>query len=151
MGRTGTKWITLTDGLAKRVGSEDAVRPNGNPRVRLLVDDIRVRGSHGVYEEERAAGNDFSIDIELNGNFTCAIQSDRIDDSVDIDRVVTVVRNVNRQNQFHLIESFADAIACALLLQFPILSCVFVRVKKLTLARLESVRSSAAEITRCRP
>jgi hypothetical protein len=38
-----------------------------------------------------------------------------------------------------------------LLLQFPILSCVFVRVRKLTLARLESVRSSAAEITRCRP
>ena len=151
MGRTGTKWITFTDGLAKRLGSEDAVQANCSPLVRLLVDDIRVRGSHGVYEEEREGGNDFSIDVELSGDFSCAIQSDRIDDSVDIDGVVTVVRNVNRQNQFHLIESFADAIARALLSQFPIVSCVLVRVRKLTLMKLESVRSSAVEITRCRP
>ncbi|MFC2079337.1 dihydroneopterin aldolase [Candidatus Bipolaricaulota bacterium] len=104
-----------------------------------------MSGLHGVHEEERESGNEFSIDVELEGNFSKAIETDQIEDSVDIEQVASLVRDVNRQNSFHLIESFADAIGHALLLRFPILSRVVVRVTKLTLVRMESVRSSTAE------
>ena len=104
-----------------------------------------------MHEEERAAGNEFSIDVELEGDFTKAIETDRVEDSVDIEQVAALVRDINRQNQFHLIESFADAIGHALLGRFPILSRVVVRVTKLTLPRLESVRSSTAEVSLHRP
>jgi dihydroneopterin aldolase len=104
-----------------------------------------------VYEEERVAGNEFSIDIELEGDFAKAIETDRVEDTVDIDQVATLVRDINRHSQFYLIESFADAIGRALLARFPILSHVVVRVTKLTLARLESVRSSTAEVSLRRP
>jgi len=100
-----------------------------------------------VYEEERESGNEFSIDVELEGDFTKAIETDRIEDSVDIDQVAALVRDVSRQNQFYLIESFADAVGRALLRRFPILARVVVRVTKLTLVRLESVRSSTAEVS----
>ena len=100
-----------------------------------------------MYEEERESGNDFSIDVELEGDFTKAIETDRIEDSVDIDQVVALVRDVSRQNQFHLIESFADVIGRALLQRFPVLLRVVVRVTKLTLVRLEAVRSSTAEVS----
>ncbi len=110
-----------------------------------------MRGLHGVYQEEREEGNEFSIDVELEGDFSKAITTDAIEDSVDIDQVATLVRDINRQQQFHLIESFADAIGHALLRRFPILSRVVVRVTKLTLVRLESVRSSTAEVTLRRP
>ncbi|MCK5245361.1 dihydroneopterin aldolase, partial [Candidatus Bipolaricaulota bacterium] len=89
-------------------GSEDVSSSSIGSRTRLLINDIRVCGPHGVYEEERESGNDFSIDVELEGDFTKAIETDRIEDSVDIDQVVALVRDVSRQNQFHLIESFAD-------------------------------------------
>ena len=116
-------------------------------KTRLLINELRVRGLHGVYPEEREDGNEFSIDVELEGDFSKAIATDQIEASVDIDQVATLVRDINRQQQFYLIESFADAIGRALLQRFPILSRVVVRVTKLTLVRLESVRSSTAEVT----
>jgi len=117
----------------------------------LLINDFRIHGPHGVYDEERESGNEFSIDLELEGDFTKAIATDCIEHAVDIDQVATLVRDINRQNQFFLIESFADAIGRALMERFPDLSHVLVRVTKLTLVRLEAVRSSTAEsiLSRC--
>ena len=132
-------------------GSEDVSSSSNGSRTRLFINDLRVSGLHGVYEEERLSGNEFSVDVELDGDFTKAIETDRIEDSVDIDQVVALIRDVNRQNQFHLIESFADSIAHVLLEQYPILLRVVVRVTKLTLVRLESVRSSTAEVSLQRP
>ena len=137
----------MTKGLTIVTGSEDVSSLNNGSRTRLFINELRVSGLHGVYEEERTTGNEFSIDVELEGDFTKAIETDRIEDSIDIDQVATLVRDINRQNQFHLIESFADAIGRALLRSFPILSRVVVRVTKLTLVRLESVRSSTAEVS----
>lgn len=132
-------------------GSEDVSSSSNGSRTRLFINDLRVSGLHGVYEEERLSGNEFSVDVELDGDFTKAIETDRIEDSVDIDQVVALIRDVNRQNQFHLIESFADSIAHVLLERYPILLRVVVRVTKLTLVRLESVRSSTAEVSLQRP
>lgn len=137
----------MTKGLTIVTGSEDVSSLNNGSRTRLFINELRVSGLHGVYEEERTTGNEFSIDVELEADFTRAIETDRIEDSIDIDQVATLVRDINRQNQFHLIESFADAIGRALLCSFPILSRVVVRVTKLTFVRLESVRSSAAEVS----
>jgi len=128
-------------------GSEDVSSLSNKTKTRLLINELRVRGLHGVYPEEREDGNEFSIDVELEGDFSKAIATDQIEASVDIDQVATLVRDINRQQQFYLIESFADAIGRALLQRFPILSRVVVRVTKLTLVRLESVRSSTAEVT----
>ncbi len=110
-----------------------------------------MRGPHGVYQEERESGNDFSIDLVLEGDFARAIESDAIHETVDVDQVAQFVSDVNRQHQYHLIESFADAIGRALLQRFPLLSRVIVKVTKLTLVRLETVRSSSAEVTIERP
>jgi dihydroneopterin aldolase len=131
--------------------SEDVSSLHSNSTTRLRLNDLRVHGLHGVYEEERISGNEFSIDVELEGDFAIAIKTDAIEHSVDIDQVATLVCDINRHNQFHLIESFADAIGRSLLHRFPILSQVIVRVTKLTLVRLESVRSSTAEVTVRRP
>ena len=132
-------------------GSEDVSALGNDSRTRLFVNGLCVSGPHGVYEEERLTGNEFSIDVELEGDFSKAIATDQVEESVDIDQVAMLVHDINRQNQFHLIESFADAICRALLLRFPILSRVVVRVTKLTLVRLESVRSSTAEVSMHRP
>lgn len=128
-------------------GLEEASILSNGSRTRVFINDLRVSGLHGVYEEERIAGNEFSIDVELEGDLTKAIETDRVEDTVDIDQVAALVQDINRQNQFHLIESFADAIGRAVLLRFPILSQVVVRVTKLTLAQLETVRSSTAEVS----
>jgi dihydroneopterin aldolase len=128
-------------------GSQDVDDVSGVSNVRISINDLRLRGFHGVYEEERAVGNEFSIDATLEGDFSRAIGEDALENAVDIDLVATCIRDVNRQNQFNLIESFADAIARDLLRRFPNVSRTIVKVTKLTLIRLESVSSSSAEVT----
>lgn len=113
---------------------------------RLLISELRVEGFHGVREDERTSGNEFSIDIEIQGDFGRAIATDRIEETVDIDDVVALVRQVNRQHQYYLIESFADAIGRNLLQRFPTLSAVVVRVTKRSLPQLACIASWTAEV-----
>lgn len=137
----------MTNSLAIVTRSKKALSSGIGSQTRLLINDLRIRGPHGVYDEEREPGNEFSIDIELAGDLAEAIQTDRIEHTIDIDQVAALVHDLNRQNQFHLIESFADAIGRALLQRFLPLSHVTVRVTKLTLVRLEAVRSYTAEVS----
>ncbi len=122
--------------------------PSNESRVRLSLHDLRLRGPHGVYADERSAGNEFSVDLTLEGDFSDALARDCLQASVDFDVVAKLVEDVHRQQQFHLIESFADAISRRLMDQFSTLSRVSVKVSKLTLIRLESVQSASAEVVR---
>lgn len=118
---------------------------------RLLIHDLELRGDHGVYPEERTSGGRFSIDLELDGDFAEAIRTDSIEASVDVDQVVALVREQNRQTTYTLIESFADAIGRALLKRFPLLTSARVRVTKKSLPRLDGVGCWTAEVTQQRP
>lgn len=131
--------------------SNDADAHQVGACVRLKVAGIEVAAKHGVYPEERHLGNRFRVDVELDGDFEHAVQSDNITDTVDVDQIVATVRKISRQHRYNLIESLADAIAHALLASDPKVEQAFVRVSKLTLHRLENVASTAAEVTRRRP
>lgn len=119
-------------------------------RVQLSLNDLRFHGPHGVYDDERARGNDFSVDVRMEGDLTAAIADDRLESSVDFDQVAAVVLNVHRKQPFVLIESLADAMARSVLEHFSLLTTVAVSVRKLTVRRLDSVQSVSAEVVRTR-
>lgn len=73
------------------------------------VRDLRVFGRHGVHEEERARGQDFVFDIELEVGERGA--SDRLEDAVDYVEVARVVREVSDGRQYALLEALASAVA----------------------------------------
>jgi dihydroneopterin aldolase len=95
--------------------------------ITVEVRGLRVFGHHGVYEEERAQGQDFLFDVELEvGNRG---SSDRIDDAVDYVDVARTVREISAAREYFLIEALASAVADELRARFRVKK-VNVRVTK---------------------
>jgi dihydroneopterin aldolase len=77
--------------------------------ITVHVRGLRVFGHHGVHEEERAAGQDFLFDVELEVGERGA--DDDFTEAVDYIEVARVVQDVSRARQFTLLEALATAVA----------------------------------------
>lgn len=95
----------------------------------IELQGIELHGFHGVLERERAEGQRFLVDVELDLADTTAAASDRIEDAVDYRDVVAAVTEVFDGHAYNLLEALAAALAEALLSRFPV-TRVRVRVRK---------------------
>ncbi|HEY8472225.1 MAG TPA: dihydroneopterin aldolase [Natronosporangium sp.] len=70
-------------------------RPGRPATDRIALTGLRARGFHGVYESERAHGQEFVVDAVLELDLRPAAASDQVTDTVDYgglaDRLVAVV------------------------------------------------------------
>jgi dihydroneopterin aldolase len=97
--------------------------------VTIELQGIELFGFHGVLEHERADGQRFLVDVELELADTTAASTDRIEDAVDYRDVVSAVLEVSDSRSFNLLEAFASALADTLVSRFP-LTAARVRVRK---------------------
>ncbi len=118
--------------------------------LRLGVLGIRLTGRHGVHPEEREHGNRFEVDVELECTTVDAVETDKLADTIDYQEITNLVREISRRQPFNLIESFAGAIAGALLAKYPTISAAVVRVSKFAPPGLSDVERTVAEVTRSR-
>jgi 7,8-dihydroneopterin aldolase/epimerase/oxygenase len=88
---------------------------------------LEVFGHHGATEAEQLAGR--TLVYDLTWDIGDEALSDRLDDTVDYERVAAVVREVSDSRRFHLLEALAAAVADAVLERFPV-TRVRVRVRK---------------------
>jgi 7,8-dihydroneopterin aldolase/epimerase/oxygenase len=95
----------------------------------IELQGIELFAFHGVLERERAEGQRFLVDLELELGDTTAASTDRIEDAVDYRDVVAAVVEVSDGHAYHLLEAFGSAIADTLVSRFP-LARVRVRVRK---------------------
>lgn len=119
-------------------------------QVRLAVRGIEFLGRHGVHPREQEEGHRFTVDVEVVGLLQRATVSDQLGDTVDYDRLVALVRDINTSRRFNLIESFAGAIADALIEDFPRINEACVRVFKHRPILLPDVAAAEAEVIRRR-
>ena len=77
--------------------------------ITVHVHDLRVFGHHGVHAEERATGQDFLFDVELDVAERGA--DDDFTAAVDYVEVARIVQEVSRARQFTLLEALASAVA----------------------------------------
>jgi dihydroneopterin aldolase len=97
--------------------------------VTIELHGIDFHGFHGVLEHERAEGQRFLVDVELDVRSDAAATTDRIEDAVDYRDVVALVVEVSDETRYNLLEALAAALAEALLTRFPV-TRVRVRVRK---------------------
>jgi dihydroneopterin aldolase len=90
------------------------------------VHGLELHGRHGVNDEERRVGQTFLVDVTLQVREP---DRDEIDATVDYRRVRDIVRSVSDRESFRLLETFAAAIAGALVAELPT-DHVAVRVRK---------------------
>jgi dihydroneopterin aldolase/2-amino-4-hydroxy-6-hydroxymethyldihydropteridine diphosphokinase len=114
----------------------------------LGVEGIELTAHHGVYEEERARERRFRIDVHVKGHWSDAVRSDALADTLDYDEIVRHIHSVNQRRRFHLIESFAGAIADDLLHEFPGLLEARVCVRKLAFPEWGPEACAVAVVTK---
>ena len=113
---------------------------------RIEICGIELIGFHGCYEQEKMAGNVFSVNLRVEGDFHSSFSSDRLEESVDYSKLVQLVRDVNKERRYFLIESLADSIANSILERFPKIDRIGVRVEKMAPMGLGKVRCAAVEM-----
>jgi dihydroneopterin aldolase len=116
---------------------------------RLLLEDVRFYGHHGVSKAEQTVGVWFSVDAELLVDLEPAAISDDLGAAIDYGIVARRIVEIGTQGRVNLIERLAGLIAQALLREFPTRQ-VRVRVRKLTPPMQGLVGTPAVELVRTR-
>ncbi|MFT4156696.1 MAG: dihydroneopterin aldolase [Microbacterium sp.] len=117
----------------------------------IVLTGLTVFGRHGVYEHERADGQEFTIDLRLSLSLRDAAASDDVSDTVHYGELAERVAAVVAGDPVNLIETLAERIA-VVALEDPRVRSVAVTVHKphapipLTFADVSvTVRRSRAE------
>jgi len=96
----------------------------------IRLTGIKGFGYHGVFEEERANGQDFYVDVELEVDLTRASISDDVKDTINYAEVIDLVVEEITTNPVSLIEKLAGRIAERIKMTFAQAARVTVTVHK---------------------
>jgi len=96
---------------------------------RILLSGLRVRGYHGVHQDERRNGQDFVVDAALDLDVATAATSDDVTDTVDYGDLAVALTDVVAGPPVNLLETLASRLAEVCLLD-PRVSAATVTVHK---------------------
>lgn len=96
----------------------------------IAITGIRLHAYHGVYEQEKAVGNDYEVDVFMVVEVGKALASDHLDDTLDYFPVYKRVLAI-MQERAHLIEYLAGRVVNEILAHFPQVETVKVRIGKI--------------------
>ncbi len=85
---------------------------------------------HGVLTDEQNLGGKFEVDVELHCDFSKGAQSDRLEDTVNYERVYDSIRTIVLEKKHLLLESLSSTIGKTILEKFSLVQEVIVRVRK---------------------
>ena len=110
---------------------------------------LKLKGRHGVTDEERSAEQPFVINLAARLDARPAAMLDDLGATLDYEEAVQIVAKIVTGESFQLIETLADRIARALLTNRRVLD-VWVRVAKTDAPLSEDVEEVAIEVSRSR-
>lgn len=119
------------------------------PLDKIKLTHMIVYAHHGAIEEERRLGQRFEIDVEMGLDFSHAAQADKLDLSIDYEKVYNKIIEVVTEKKYYLIEAVAENIAGKILAAFAVEE-VTVRVRKPSVPIKGSLDHVEVEITRRR-
>ena len=96
----------------------------------ISINDMRFYAHHGCFEQERAIGTHFRVDLRLTTDTSLAEVSDNIADTVNYLEVYQTVKKQMKQPS-RLLEHVARRVGEAVMSDFPSVEIVNVKVSKL--------------------
>lgn len=96
---------------------------------KVSLEGMEFYARHGYYEEERVIGNKYSVDVTLELDFTEAALDDKLEGTVNYEKVYEIVQDVMSIDA-NLLEHLAGKMIKALKSNFSEIKHVQVRVSK---------------------
>jgi len=82
----------------------------------IHIDNLKVRGKHGVSARERSAEQEFEISLRLGvGSTLMAAHSGKLGDAVDYQPIKEMIERTIGERSFYLIETLAEVLAADIL------------------------------------
>ena len=81
----------------------------------IFIRDLKLRGKHGVYDDERGREQEFVFDIAVDFDTHKAAMSDDIGDTVNYAIFRKIAKEVVEGPSFKLLEKLADVVATKIL------------------------------------
>lgn len=96
----------------------------------LTLQNMAFYGYHGTDPHEAKLGGRFFVDAVLVADLAKPGRSDRLEDTVNYEKVYAIIREHVEGKRFNLLEALAQTIADEVLKDFSAVSQVTVRVRK---------------------
>ncbi len=96
----------------------------------IVIEDLKVYGYHGVYEQEKKEGQTFLVNAVLDTSFAEAARSDDLSNTVDYGNVCLYIKKFFTENRHDLLEKVVDDLAKELMLDFPGIDSLFLKITK---------------------
>lgn len=96
----------------------------------IRIDNLEVYAYHGVYDEEKEKGQYFYVNAELYTNTRKAGMNDDLDASTNYGTVCDFIHDFMIKYTYDLIETVAEQLAQALLLEFKLVKSVLLEIRK---------------------
>ncbi len=97
----------------------------------ITLKALKFRGKHGYYEQERAKGNDFELDVVASGHFRAATSDNDLNKTFNYEMVQEVAEAVFSGPQEKLIETLCQNIGDQIFDKTPHIKQLEVSVRKL--------------------
>ena len=114
----------------------------------IRIDNLEVYAYHGVYDEEKEKGQYFYVNAELYTNTRKAGMNDDLDASTNYGTVCDFIHDFMTKHTYDLIETVAEQLAQALLLEFKLVKSVLLEIRKPHAPIEEEFESVSVEIER---
>ena len=96
----------------------------------IRIDNLEVYAYHGAYDEEKEKGQYFYVNAELYTNTRKAGMNDDLDASTNYGTVCDLIHDFMTKHTYDLIETVAEQLAQALLLEFKLVKSVLLEIRK---------------------
>ena len=96
---------------------------------RIRIKNLKIPARHGVYEFEKEKDGIFELDIELYLPLLKAGKSDRIEDTINYEDIISTVTKAFTEKQYALVEAAAQSVCDRLLNDFKI-DRITIRIRK---------------------
>jgi len=96
----------------------------------IRIDNLEVYAYHGAYDEEKEKGQYFYVNAELYTNTRKAGMNDDLDASTNYGTVCDFIHDFMTKHTYDLIETVAEQLAQALLLEFKLVKSILLEIRK---------------------
>ena len=96
----------------------------------IQIKELEVFANHGVLKQENELGQNFFVSVDLTVDTSKAAESDDIEDAVNYVEVAELIHSETKRNTFQLIEHLAGHLAEQILLTFPLVKSLSLRIDK---------------------
>ena len=117
---------------------------------KIKIKNLKLFGYHGVKQEEKTSGQDFLFNISINiakDSFKKdGLDQDNILNTVNYSEIITLIKEINSNNRFNLLETFSEVLAEKIISYSPLILKVKVRIEKISPPIKESIGSVGVEL-----